>query len=108
MCLYPKLIKNPKYKPNKKNGGRPPFCHDVRVMYVPIGCGQCMECMKKKAREWQIRLQEEIRHNKNGKFITLTFSNEELEKLKENENETENDIATKAIRRFLERWRKNN
>lgn len=106
MCLYPKLIKNPKYKPNKKNGGRPPFCHDIRIMYVPIGCGQCMECMKKKAREWQIRLQEEIRHNKNGKFITLTFSNEELEKLRENENETENDIATKAIRRFLERWRK--
>ena len=48
MCLYPRLIKNPKYKPNKKNGGKvnPPL--DYRTMYVPIGCGVCMECCKKK------------------------------------------------------------
>lgn len=106
MCLYPRLIKNPKYKPNKKNGGRPPFCHDVRTLYVPIGCGVCMECLKKKSREWQIRLQEEIRHDNTGKFITLTFSEEALENLKKEAGENENDIATLAMRRFLERWRK--
>ena len=26
MCLYPKLILNRKYLPNKKNGGIPPKC----------------------------------------------------------------------------------
>lgn len=87
MCLYPTLIQNRKYTPNKKNGGvvdydamiRPGF--DKRVLAVPIGCGQCMECRKQKAREWQVRLLEDVRHNTNGKFITLTFSNESFKKL---------------------------
>ena len=56
MCLYPKLIKNRKYTANEKNGGIVPVFKDIRTLYVPIGCGVCMECMKKKAREWQIRL----------------------------------------------------
>ena len=43
MCLYPRLIKNPKYKPNKKNGGRVPPILDSRVLAVPIGCGKCLE-----------------------------------------------------------------
>lgn len=109
MCLFPKLIKNPKYKPNKKNGGHPPFCHDVRTLYVPIGCGECMECLKKKAREWQVRMQEEIRHDRTAKFITLTFTEESLKELAQcvtGDTIEENEIATIAIRRFLERWRK--
>ena len=32
MCLYPTLIKNPKYKPNKKNGGQVPPVLDKRVL----------------------------------------------------------------------------
>ena len=39
-----------------------------------------MECRKQKKREWQIRMNEEIKHDRTGKFITLTFSNEELDK----------------------------
>lgn len=113
MCLYPKLIKNPKYKSNKKNGGVVPAVHDPRVLYVPIACGKCMECCKAKAREWQIRLLEDIKTNKNGKFITLTFSNEsikkicKLEEVKATEGyDKDNKIATIAVRMFLERWRK--
>lgn len=109
MCLYPKLIKNPKYKPNKKNGGRPPLCVDIRILYVPVACGKCMECMKAKANEWRVRMIEEIRGNKNGKFVTLTFSEEalnELSKIEIKEEIKENGIATVAVRRFLERWRK--
>ena len=34
MCLYPKLIKNRRYVPNKKNGGVPPQCPDERLLYV--------------------------------------------------------------------------
>ena len=40
MCLYPKFMKNPKYKPNKKNGGNPPTITDKRVEYVPMSCGK--------------------------------------------------------------------
>ena len=120
MCLYPKLIKNRKYISNKKNGGNiPPLpiiiingkkYKDTRVLEVPVGCGKCMECLKQKNREWAVRLQEEIRHDNTGKFITLTFSPEELEKLGKEIKATgylrDNEIATLATRRFLERWRK--
>lgn len=111
MCLYPKLIKNQKYIANKKNGGIIPAINDNRVLMVPVGCQKCIECRKKKAREWQVRLLEEVKNNKNGIFITLTFSNESIKKLnKEIEGlsgyELDNQIATLATRRFLERWRK--
>ncbi len=111
MCLYPKLIKNRKYVANKKNKGVIPQVKDKRVLYVPVACGNCMECRKAKATQWKVRLNEEIRHNKNGKFITLTFSDEQLEKI-ENEikgiegYELDNEVATIGMRRFLERWRK--
>lgn len=133
MCLYPKLVNNPKYKANKKNGGNIPPLKDPRVAKVPIACGKCIECMKAKAREWSIRMNEEIREHKNGKFTTLTFDEENLEILreiafKERIEETEfdgknfikwskeqqrrnrkildNEVASLAVRRFTERWRK--
>lgn len=110
MCLFPKLIKNPKYRANKKNKGNIPHMQDERVGFVPIGCGVCMECMKKKANEWRVRLSEDIKEHKNGKFVTLTFSNEsytELAKgIKAEGYALDNAIATLAVRRFLERWRK--
>lgn len=111
MCLYPKLIKNRKYIANKKNGGIIPAVNDIRVLMVPVGCGKCMECKKQKSREWQVRLTEEIRHDKKGKFVTLTFSNESIVELSKEINGIEgynldNEIATLATRRFLERWRK--
>ncbi|AYQ58127.1 putative VP4 [Microviridae sp.] len=111
MCLYPKLIINKKYTPNKKNGGKVPPISDIRTMYVPVGCGRCLECKKQKKREWQVRLLEDIKEFKNAKFITLTFRDEEIIKLKEevinaSEYDTQNEIATLAVRRFLERWRK--
>ena len=49
MCLYPKQIDNPKFKSNKKNGGLIPTVNDLRTLKINIGCGKCMECMKKKA-----------------------------------------------------------
>lgn len=111
MCLYPKLIKNRKYTSNKKNGGVIPQVTDVRVLYVPVGCGKCMECKKQKARNWQVRLQEDIRVNKNALFVTYTFSEQELQKI-DNEikgimgYDRDNEIVRIAIRRYTERWRK--
>lgn len=95
----------------KKNGGAIPQCHDKRMLEVPIGCGNCIECCKQRARGWQLRMLEEVKHNKNGKFITLTFRTESLIELgKEVTNLTgynkENKIAKIAMRRFNERWRK--
>lgn len=113
MCLFPRLIRNPKYVANTKNKGNVPHMKDVRVGLIPIGCGKCMECMKKKTNEWRVRLIEEVRNNENGKFVTLTFSNESYAKLAEECRGTEgyeldNKIAALAVRKFLERWRKAN
>lgn len=107
MCLYPKLIKNKKYLPNKKNNWNPPKCEDYRVLYVTAACGECLECRKQKQREWLVRMSEELRHNPNAYFMTLTFSEEGYNEVKKLcENEDENEIATKAIRLTLERIRR--
>lgn len=112
MCLYPKLILNKKYIANKKNGGVIPPVFDERTRYVPVGCGKCIECMKQKKREWQVRLLEEIKHDNSGKFVTLTFTEEYLIKLEKETGNNPNNyirynaVATLAVRRFLERWRK--
>ena len=111
MCLYPKLIKNRKYIPNKKNGGNPPPVSDERVKFVPKACGNCMECRKAKARDWQARLAEDIKTNKNAKFVTLTFSDESFALLASEMPQfsgyfLDNEVATLAVRRFNERHRK--
>ena len=114
MCLYPKLIANPKYKANKKNGGNIPPVLDDRVKMVPIGCNKCIECKRQKANNWRVRLSEEIRHDK-GIFVTFTFNTEQyrrlMKKVREDNKEVkgydlDNAIALKGIRYFLENWRK--
>lgn len=108
MCLYPKLILNRKYLPTKKNNYRPPRLYDERLKYVAIGCGNCIECRKQKANEWRTRLNEELKKGANGYFVTLTFTNENLLKLREECKNIydDNTCAILAVRRFLERWRK--
>ncbi|UPW41242.1 replication initiator protein [Sigmofec virus UA08Rod_4774] len=121
MCLYPRLIRNPRYIQNKKNGGYVPTPTDNRARFVAIGCGECIECRKKKSRDWRIRLLEEFKTNNQCSFITLTFDNDSLLKyrlLAEEElnplglnkycdiYETDNIAAKIAIRHMLERHRK--
>ena len=109
MCLYPTYVKNPKYKPNKKNKGKPPVCKDRRLLYIPTKCGCCIECRKEKQREWRVRLEEELRSNF-GYFTTLTISPEGIKDIEEKSGlkweENPNEIATKGLRLFLERVRK--
>lgn len=125
MCLYSNLVTNPKYKPNKKNRGNVAPVFDERIKKVPIKCGECIECRKAKAREWQIRMLEDIKTNTNGKFITLTFSNQWITNIIKGYTERgkhvyglselypeiqgyalDNAIATVALRNFNERWRR--
>lgn len=109
MCLYPKLGKNKKYMANKKNKGVVPplplvksitgeMIPDTRVLMVPIACGKCMECMKKKSREWQLRMSEEIKDNKNGLFVTLTFSDESIAKLGKEVNQIKTITGKKTYK----------
>ena len=112
MCLYPTILKNRKYTVTKKNGGNVPIMKDKRTKYVPVGCGKCMECRNQKASSWRVRLMEDLRVNKNAKFVTFTFSDEHLEELDKEQfddlkgYERDNEILSLAVRRFTERWRK--
>lgn len=134
MCLYQTNKINPKFKPNKKNGYKPPPVTNQGTKYVPIPCGYCIECKKIAANDWRIRLIEDRYKYKNGKFVTLTYSEESLteltnevqrlryEELTKLENtqghkipekntplegyELDNSIHALAIKRFRERFRK--
>lgn len=105
MCLYSRIGANPRYLPNRKNGGFVPEAPDERVKAVPFGCGKCIECRQKKAREWQVRLHEELKDDAQALFMTMTFSNEALDKLeKECKTEDPNEIAARAVKLFGKRW----
>ena len=94
MCLYSRIGTNPRYLPNRKNGGFVPEAPDERVKAVPFGCGKCIECRQKKAREWQVRLHEELKDDARALFMTMTFNDESLDKLeKECKTEDPNEIA---------------
>lgn len=42
---------------------------------VTVPCGQCATCLKKRARDWTIKLINEAKYHKEACFITLTFDN---------------------------------
>ena len=73
MCLHTKILPNPKYQPNKKNGGFVPEAPNQHVLVIPAACGKCSECRKQKANEWRVRLNEELRKNPTDKFVTLSI-----------------------------------
>ena len=67
----------------------------------------------KKKREWSIRLKEEIKQDNKATFVTLTFNEESLQKLRKDKRinnltayDLDNATAKLATRLFLERWRK--
>lgn len=113
---------NKKYTVTKKNGGCVPVMpiigkdenghaiYDERIAKVQIPCGNCIECRQQKAREWQVRMNEEIKEHKYNYFITLTFSPEGLEEIfvKSGMKTQCNALAGYAIRHHLELWRKKN
>lgn len=108
MCLFPRLIRNKKYVPNKKNGYTQLTPSDERILYVPIGCGNCIECRRQKANQWRTRLHEEFKSSKQkAYFVTLSISDENFDKIIQDiKTNATNAIAKILVRRFLERWRK--
>lgn len=97
--------------PTKKNGWHAPSCIDERMLYIEVECGQCYECRKKKRRNWMIRMFEELKENSTAVFFTGTFTDERIKQLRKRyaiDEEDVNAIATKEVRLFLERIRKEN
>ena len=104
MCLYPKTIENPKYKPNDKNKGNIPRMLDPRLKYIEIPCGKCYQCRKQKGRDWAIRMSNEMKRDRDGHFVLLTISDKWFDELKSKYKlETANEVAKKAVRLTLAR-----
>lgn len=45
---------------------------------IMVTCGNCPTCIKRRARDWTIKLINEAKYHTEASFITLTFSNEIL------------------------------
>lgn len=117
MCLYPSLANNKKYTITKKNGGQVPPLSDKRIAKVAIACGQCIECRKKRVRDWKVRLSEEIKDWENASFVTFTFDTPSLKKINRKLNklgdvtegyERDNAIAAYAMNHWRDLYRKKN
>lgn len=112
-CLNPLTIKNPRYLPSKKNGYNPPIPIDNRLYYLQVPCGKCIECRRRRASDWRFRLHNEYRYNPQSRFyfVTLTLSDDGLKRLL-SQVDFEDGIFSykilviKAVRLFLERYRK--
>lgn len=100
MCLYPRIIKNPRYRQESEHCWQ---YSDARVLAVAIGCGKCWECRRKKVREWKLRIQWEMDKNPiRGRGMTLTFADKFF---KENSGD-EHELTAKALNHFRKRWQK--
>lgn len=112
MCLYPTRMRNKKYVPTKKNGGRPPELKYSELAMITVPCGICWECRRKKRSEWMVRLIAEMKTHGQAQFVTLTLDDKAIEKIeksfmKENDGKRPdaNQVAAIAIKRWRERRR---
>lgn len=106
MCEFPREIRNKRYIENKKNKGIVPKPIDERLRYIEIPCGQCLQCRKKKARDWMIRLMIEVTNDGNARGFTLSYSEEAfIELVKIAKSDSANTIAKLSVKRFRERYR---
>lgn len=102
-CPRPRRIVNPRYKGLDAESlhrlserlygvGFPPN------YWIKIPCGNCLDCQKRKFRDYRMRLLYELQQYPNSIFITLTFDNPSLSRFADNPN--------KSITLFLDRIRK--
>lgn len=60
-CMFPFAVANPLYGlPNQ-------------LANIPVPCGRCPDCLKRRAAQWSFRLQQEERRHKSAFFLTLTY-----------------------------------
>lgn len=85
MCLYPRML-------NVKRKGK-----DVRET-VQVACGNCVECLSKRAREWSFRIVDESNLYKDNCFITLTYDKAHYPQ--------DGNVNKRDIQLFLKRLRK--
>lgn len=69
MCLTPNTIRNPKKVRDYTNG---------EDTYIKVPCRKCTACLKKRAREWMFRLEQEEKRCTSAAFMTYTYNDNNL------------------------------
>ena len=65
-CYAPFYVDNPAY----------PVLSRERL--VPVPCGKCPECLKRRSNSWAYRLQQEEKMHRTSAFVTLTYDNDNV------------------------------
>lgn len=114
MCVNLVPTVNPKYRKAIKLGR--PLSEYPDDFYLLVPCGKCIDCRRKRGKEWRTRLQHELMYGnfRTVYFVTLTFSPQWYEKFEIelptrvgiSKRKANNDGISRAIRLFLERYRK--
>jgi len=89
-CPYPVRI-----KPKIVGDGTGKFVEQ----YGFVPCGRCRVCRLNKAREWSVRIMDEVKHSSGSCFVTLTYNDDNLPK-----NGT---LVVEDCQKFFKRLRKN-
>lgn len=107
-CLRPISIINKRYQSTVNNPFPTPAVDD-RDFRILVPCGKCFACRRRRQTDWRFRMLQEFKYSDNRKFhfVTLTFSDKSLKKLTDGLTDFDiNDVVTRSIRLFLERYRK--
>lgn len=71
-----------------------------------FSCGQCSECLIKKSMEWAFRCEWETKVSTSGAYVTLTYDEQEVPQVMNNEGEVVGSLWKKDLQLFLKRLRK--
>lgn len=91
---------------NPKTGKRPVvfnLTEGFKDLPIKLPCGRCIGCRLERSRQWAIRCMHEASLHKHSVFVTLTYSDEELEKT---ENSQLRELRHEDFQRFMKRLRK--
>lgn len=65
---------------------------------VTVSCGNCLECLQARSREWAFRIVDECRDYKDNCFLTLTYNNDNLP--------DDGCVSRREVQLFIKRLRK--
>lgn len=88
MCLTPYQVKDKEDPTN----------------YMPVPCGKCPECLKRRATGWAFRISQSDRYAMSSQFLTLTYATKHLQ-FADNYKPT---LVKKDLQLFMKRLRKEN
>lgn len=86
MCYTPYYIENPKKSATERT--------------IPVPCGKCSHCLKRKASEWQFRMMEEDKVQYNSYFVTLTYNTDNIPITNNGFMTLDKDHITKWLKRL--------